>query len=189
VTSARDPGDELDRRVAVLLAGLCLLAVVVDAVWLSRLPTPAATPSLLLVLVVACGLLGGPAAGAIAGLSAGLVIDLAPPTALVTGTGAAGLAVAGAVAGMLVQRRRRPGPHAPRPWVRTLVDAGVTGLAALAGEVTTVAVLAVVRAGADTPLGVDAVLPEIAAGAAYAAVVALVVLPMVRAAARPLSAR
>ena len=195
MTAAGDRGgDDLDRRAAVLLAGLCLLAVVVDAVWLSRLATPGTTPSLLLVLVVAVGLHGGPAAGAVAGLSAGLLADLAPPTALVVGTGAAGLAVAGSVAGALVARRRS-GPHRPRPWARTLVEAGITGLAAPAGGAITAAALAGVRAvgelpgAADTPAAADAVLPGIGAGAAYAAVVALVVLPAVRGAARRLTAR
>lgn len=186
MTRAVEPG--LDRRVGVLLAGLCLLAMVVDAVWFARLPTPVTTPSLLLVLVVASGLLGGPVAGAITGLAAGLLADVAPPSALVVGVGAAGLAVAGAVAGWLAGRRR-PGPHPPGRGVRALTDAAITGLAALVGAAATAAALAAARAVADTPAVQGPLLPGLGASAAYAAVVALVVLPAVRAAARRLAAR
>lgn len=202
----------LDRRVAVLMAGLCLVAVVLDAVWFARAPTPLASPSLLLVLVVAVGLLGGARAGATAGLAAGLLADLTPPSALVVGVGAAGLAAAGVVGGLL--GRRHEGPHRPRRWVRTLVDAATTGVAALVGMCVVAAGRAAARAlvetpsvgrpgadasgadasgagafAADTPVDVVAVLQGIGAGAAYAAIVALIVLPVVRAAARRLSQR
>lgn len=197
----------LDRRVAVLMAGLCLVAVVLDAVWFARAPTPLASPSLLLVLVVAVGLLGGARAGATAGLAAGLLADLTPPSALVVGVGAAGLAAAGVVGGLL--GRRHEGPHRPRRWVRTLVDAATTGVAALVGMCVVAAGRVAARAlvetpsvgrpgadasgagafAADTPVDVVAVLQGIGAGAAYAAIVALIVLPVVRAAARRLSQR
>ena len=180
--AAPEKARPLDRRVVVLLAGLCLVAVVLDAVWFARAATPLATPSLLLVLVVGAGLLAGPSAGAVAGLAAGLLADLTPPSALVAGTGAAGLAVAGVVAGAL--RRRRDGPHVPPPWLLAVRDAATTGVAALAGLTAT----AVARAPDTLPAAL-AVLPGIGVGAAYAAAVALFVLPVVHRAARRVSAR
>ena len=59
--------------------GCVVLAQLLDVESLARWSWPGATPDLTLLVVVALALLGGPASGARAGLSAGLLADLAPP--------------------------------------------------------------------------------------------------------------
>ena len=66
----------------MLAAGLLVIAQLVDVALLSRWSWPGATPDLTLLVVVALALLGGPASGAVAGLSAGLLADLTPPGAV-----------------------------------------------------------------------------------------------------------
>jgi len=53
-----------------------LVAVVMQAAVLSRLPLPGGPPNLVLVLVIAIGLAGGGSAGLAAGFGAGLLTDL-----------------------------------------------------------------------------------------------------------------
>lgn len=53
-----------------------LVAVVLQAAVLSRLPLPGGPPNLVLVLVIAIGLAGGGSAGLAAGFGAGLLTDL-----------------------------------------------------------------------------------------------------------------
>ena len=65
----------LPRAVAVAL--LVVLAVVLQAAVLARLPLPGAAPDLVLAVVVAAGLVDGPRTGMLLGLAAGLLIDLA----------------------------------------------------------------------------------------------------------------
>ena len=67
-------------RRAALAAALLLLAVLIQVTLLSDLPWPgAAGPDLVLVVVVALALTGGPVEGMLAGFCAGLALDLAPP--------------------------------------------------------------------------------------------------------------
>lgn len=85
---------------AALLAGVVLPRFV---------PADAAAlvPDLVLVLVVAAALLGGPARGALAGLLAGWLVDVLPPASQYLGTHALTYALAGAVAGLWRQERSR----------------------------------------------------------------------------------
>jgi rod shape-determining protein MreD len=67
-----------------LFEGLLLFAAVFLQVGvLARLGLPGATPDLVLVYVAALAMLRGPLVGSIAGFSAGLLLDLVPPS---TGT-------------------------------------------------------------------------------------------------------
>jgi rod shape-determining protein MreD len=67
-------------RRAALAAALLLLAVLIQVTLLSDLPWPgAAGPDLVLVVVVALALTGGPVEGMLAGFCAGLALDVAPP--------------------------------------------------------------------------------------------------------------
>jgi|SRR5690606_3714539 rod shape-determining protein MreD len=81
-------------------------ALLVQFVLVNRLPLPAgATPDLVLLAVVGAALARGPAVGAALGFGAGLLVDLAPPTAHVAGLYAFVLAVVGYLAGRGVGNR------------------------------------------------------------------------------------
>jgi rod shape-determining protein MreD len=148
----------------VLAAGLVLLAQLLDVVVLSRWQLPVATPDLTLLVVVALAVLGGPRAGAVAGLSAGLLADLTPP-----GTAPLGLtAVAYGLAGALAGRWHRPGE---RSLVIPVVAAAGAAVVALA-----VQCLPDLLTGGR---GLGRTLATIGVGTAYEAVGALVVVPVV----------
>ncbi len=67
-------------RRAALAAALLLLAILIQVTLLTNLPWPgAAGPDLVLVVVVALALTGGPVEGMLAGFCAGLALDVAPP--------------------------------------------------------------------------------------------------------------
>jgi len=83
-----------------LLAAVAIVAaVVLQAAVFARLPLPGGPPSLVLVLVVAIGLAGGPNAGLAAGFGAGLLVDLLSDHPV--GILALAFALAGFVAGLL----------------------------------------------------------------------------------------
>jgi rod shape-determining protein MreD len=148
----------------VLAAGLVVLAQVVDVAVLSRLSWPGATPDLTLLVVVALALLGGPASGAVAGLSAGLLADLTPPGASPLGLTAVAYGLAGAVAG----RWHRPGERS--------VLLPMTAAAAAAATAATVQELALVLTGRES---LGTALVAVLACVLYSAVGALVVVPLV----------
>ncbi len=80
------------------MRGLALVVLAVVAVGLAA-RTPVLLPDLLLPVVVAGALVGGPVRGALIGLVAGWLVDLVPPGAVVLGTGALAYAVCGLLAG------------------------------------------------------------------------------------------
>jgi rod shape-determining protein MreD len=82
------------------LAGLALvvLAVVLQSAVVPRLPLPGGAPDLVLVLVIAVGLLRGPAEGMLTGFAAGLLVDALAVQAL--GSAALVLVVTGCLAGL-----------------------------------------------------------------------------------------
>ena len=74
-------------RRAVLSAAGIIAALVLQLTVVNRLPWPGgAAPDLVLLVVVALGLYGSPAAGAVTGFLAGLGLDIAPPGSYVIGT-------------------------------------------------------------------------------------------------------
>ena len=82
----------------LLRAALVVLAAALSAVVLPRVGSLG--PDLVLLVVVADGLLGGPTRGALVGLGAGWVVDLMPPAAATLGVAALTYATAGAVSGL-----------------------------------------------------------------------------------------
>jgi rod shape-determining protein MreD len=73
-------------RRAALSAALLVVALVLQLTVVNRLPLPGAGgPDLVLLLVVALGLSGRPATGAVTGFCAGLCLDIAPPGSYLIG--------------------------------------------------------------------------------------------------------
>ena len=83
---------------SLLRAVLVVLVAAFSAVVLPRLGPLG--PDLVLIVVVAAALLGGPAKGALLGLGAGWVVGLMPPAAATLGAAALTYAAAGAVSGL-----------------------------------------------------------------------------------------
>ncbi|GAA4358923.1 rod shape-determining protein MreD [Angustibacter luteus] len=148
----------------VLAAGLVVLAQLLNVCVLARWSWPGATPDLTLLVVVALALLGGPASGVVAGLSAGLLVDLTPPGAGPLGLTAVAYALAGAVAG----RWHRPGE-------RSLL-LPVTAAAAAALVASAVQALIPLLSGRES---IGSTLTGLGASVLYAVLGALVVVPVV----------
>jgi rod shape-determining protein MreD len=73
-------------RRAVLTVVLLVVALVLQLTVVNRLPLPGSGgPDLVLLVVVALGLSGGPATGAVTGFCAGICLDLAPPGSYLIG--------------------------------------------------------------------------------------------------------
>ncbi len=104
---------------SLLRAALVVLAAAISAVVLPRLAS-LGRPDLVLLVVVAAALLGGPAKGALLGLGAGWVVDLMPPGGSTLGVAALTYAAAGAAAGLW---HRDSGRSAVLPALATLAAA------------------------------------------------------------------
>jgi rod shape-determining protein MreD len=98
----------LVRACAVVLAALLMVSLTARGL--------APVPDLVLPLVVAGALLGGPSRGALLGLAAGWVVDLMPPGSPVLGSAALLYAAAGLLAGA----GRREG-ETPMAWLAVVV--------------------------------------------------------------------
>jgi rod shape-determining protein MreD len=107
---------------AVLLVVAAMVAVTVG----TRSAVP--VPDLVLPVVVAGGLLGGPARGGLLGLAGGWLVDLVPPGATVLGTSALLYAACGLLAGA----GRREGVA---PWGWVVVVGAASAVLASAGRV------------------------------------------------------
>jgi len=89
-------------RRTILSAVLLAAALIFQLTVVNRLPLPGAgTPDLLLLAVVALGLCGSPAAGAVTGFCAGLGLDLAPPGSYLIGEYALAFCLIGYLCGRL----------------------------------------------------------------------------------------
>jgi rod shape-determining protein MreD len=93
-------------RVA-LTAVLVVVALALQVTFLSRLPLPGATPDLVLLVVVATALSGGPMVGLLTGFAAGLALDLVPPADHEVGRWALVLTVVGYLSGLARAESRR----------------------------------------------------------------------------------
>ena len=93
-------------RVA-LTAVLVVVPIALQVTFLSRLPLPGATPDLVLLVVVATALSGGPTVGLLTGFAAGLAVDLVPPADHEVGRWAFVLTVVGYLAGLAQDGTRR----------------------------------------------------------------------------------
>jgi rod shape-determining protein MreD len=90
-------------RRAAFAAGLLLLAVLIQLTVLNnvRLPGGGAGPDLVLVVVVALALTGGPLEGMLGGFCAGLALDVAPPATHLVGQYALVFCLVGYAAGRI----------------------------------------------------------------------------------------
>lgn len=151
---------------SLLVVAALLTALVVQVSLLSRLGLPGAVPDLVLVVVLAFGMAGGPLTGTIVGFCGGLLVDLAPPSMSIAGQGALVFALAGYAAGYLAAGRGWPG-------LRPVL--AVAGLAAGA-----LAALAVIGQLLSSPEVTWSRLPLlIGTEALYAGLLAMLVLPLV----------
>ncbi|RLV49694.1 rod shape-determining protein MreD [Nocardioides mangrovicus] len=119
------------------VAGLVLVAVVLQTAVLSQMPVWGVTPDLVLVVVVGVALVRGPEIGSITGFCAGLAVDLAPTADHVAGRWALALAVVGYLVGRLHAERSAWGGDRPLDAVLA-VGAGsfvATSIFALSGFV------------------------------------------------------
>jgi rod shape-determining protein MreD len=158
-------------RRALLIATLILVAVVVQVTVLAPLPFPGATPDLVLVVVAAVAFSFGAVPGAVTGFAAGLVIDLAPPAEGTVGMSSLILTLVGYALGRVFEAPDRP----------VIVTTLLTAAAAAAGVL-----LAAVVGGllGDPRILWEQVPSFMATTAVYAAVLALPVVPLVRAMSR-----
>lgn len=153
------------RRV-VLCALLIVLAVIVEVTVLAPLDFPGATPSLVLVVVAALAFVFGPITGASCGFAAGLLLDLAPPAAGTLGISSLILTVIGYALGRVFDSDSRPLA------VTTLLTAAAAALSVLAG--------AALGGLLGNPRIVWGDVPVmILTAALYAAILALLVIPVV----------
>ena len=88
------------------LAGVVLLAVVLQVAFFAAFSIDGVVPNLALLVVVAAALVRGPEFAAVLGFLAGLAIDLAPPADHVAGRWALALVVVGYLAGRVRQDAR-----------------------------------------------------------------------------------
>lgn len=154
------------RRVwpVLVLGSMLLVAVLLQVGLLAVLPLPGATPDLVLVVVAALAIAGGPGTGAAAGFTGGLLLDLVPPAAHAAGQWALVLTLVGYAAGHVGDPRLRPG-------TRLVLVGLLAGLASVA-YVTVSGLL-----GAPWP-GIGDLALLAGSATAYAAVVAAVLVPV-----------
>lgn len=88
------------RRVIFQIA-VVLTAVLLQVCIVNRLGLPGGTPDLVVIVVVAFALVGGPQRGAIVGFAAGLAVDFLPPADHLAGRFAFAYAIVGYLAGLL----------------------------------------------------------------------------------------
>jgi len=109
------------RRAGIIAVAL-LVACLLEVTLLSRLGIPGATPDLVVVTVVAIAFAYGPATGAVAGFSAGMLLGLTPPATGSLGAAAVVYLTIGLVSSLSVDPRDRSVP----------VILGVCGLSCVA---------------------------------------------------------
>lgn len=150
----------------LVIAGVLLLAVVLQSAVLARLPLPGPTPDLLLLAVIGVALSLGANAGAVTGFAAGLLMALAPPASGPLGLSAVILAIVGYMVGSRAAGERLA-------WAEVAGLAGAAGAATAAGSLVMAAVW-----GTGWPGAVPALL-IVALQAGYCAVLAILVAPAV----------
>jgi rod shape-determining protein MreD len=153
-----------------LSAFVILIALILQLTIVNRLALPGGgVPDLPLVAVVALGLGGSPAAGAIAGFFAGLCLDVAPPGSFVVGQYALILCIVGYLSGELGRLVARS----------AFLAMAAAAAAAIAGEVMQAALGMLLRDPQVTLAAVRHVLPSSALQDAVAAPLALYLITVV----------
>ena len=150
----------------MLTVALVVTALLVELTAIPLFHLPGATPDVLVVTVIALGFVGGPVRGAATGFLAGVLLDLAPPSAGVLGLSAVVFVVAGYVAGTLGAERDRG----------AFATVGITGLLAAA---TTLGIAVVGGLVGDPRISWDRVPGLMLTQLAYSLVVAAFVVPLV----------
>lgn len=133
---------------------------------LAALDLPGATPDLLLVIVLALAMAGGPLTGVVIGFAAGVLLDLAPPASSSLGQTAAIYAIAAFIAGHI---ELSPG----RPEVMTML-----GLAAISGGVVIAQALLGTLLG-TAHVAISELIFLTVTQVIYALILSLVILPLV----------
>ena len=110
------------------VAAVVLVAVLLQPAVVARLPLPGAPPDLVLCVVVAVALAGGPLAGMLSGFGAGLLADLTADHEL------GRLALAYLLGGVLAGRLADEPPRSPAVRVLVVVSAAAGALAVHAVE-------------------------------------------------------
>ena len=88
-------------RRQLLATAFVVTALLLQATVVNRLPLPEGWPDLVVLVVIALALVGGPAYGAVVGFSAGLAADVLPPADHTMGRLAPAYAVVGYAAGLV----------------------------------------------------------------------------------------
>lgn len=158
------------RRI-ILCAILVVLAVVIEVSVLAPLPFPGATPGIVLVTVAAIAFAFGPVTGSAVGFAAGLLLDLAPPASGTIGVSALILTLVGFALGRVFDAEDRP------LVVTTALTAVAAALAVLGGA-------ALGGILGNPRVQWDQVPVMILTAALYAAILSLVMVPLVRRLAR-----
>lgn len=160
-------------RRALLVGSLIVIAAILELTVLAPLRLPGATPSLVVVVVAGIAFTFGAVTGAAAGFAAGLLVDLAPPAAGTIGISALVLTVIGYALGRVFEADERP------LLLTTGLTAAAAGVAVLAG--------ALLGGLLGNPRVLwDEVPSMVVAAAFYAAILALPLIPLIRAAGRRL---
>ena len=158
-------------RRALLVGTLVVLAAILELTVLAPLGLPGATPSLVVVVVAGIAFTFGPLTGASAGFAAGLLLDLAPPAAGTVGISALVLTVIGYALGRVFEADERP------LLLTTGLTAAAAGVAVLAG--------ALLGGLLGNPRVLWDEVPSMTVAAAlYSGILAVPVVPLIRAAAR-----
>jgi rod shape-determining protein MreD len=124
-------------RQVLIIGTAVLVSVIVELTLLSRLDLPGATPDLVVVTVVAIGLSMGPTQGAVAGFSAGILVDIAPPADTLLGVNAIVYLAVGFITGFAVDPRDRTVP----------IEIGIVGLSVAGATAATSALDAMMGSG------------------------------------------
>lgn len=169
-------------RSAWLVVLSLAVALILQLTLLNRLQLPGTgVPDLVLVLVAAVGVAGGPLAGAVTGFFAGLAADLAPPGSLAIGQYALIFCLAGWAAGRL-----RPAVNRSERHLAGLVGTAVVAVVVAAAELAAVLLGKLLSPASESLQQVHLALP---ASVAYDWALIPVVLPLVMLAAALLAVR
>jgi len=94
-------------RRPMLVVAFVFTALLAQATVVNRIPLPEGRPDLVVLVVIALALVGGPAYGAVLGFSAGVAADILPPADHTIGRLALAYAVVGYAAGLVEDAEER----------------------------------------------------------------------------------
>lgn len=151
---------------AAVVAGMLLLAVLLQTAVLARLPVPGPVPDLVLLVVIGAALTTGANAAAVTGFAAGILVALVPPSVAPVGLAAILYSLVGYYVGSRAAGER-------------LARGESAAIAAGAGALVAAATLAVAALWGDGWPGAIAAAVLVGIQAAYCGVLGLFVPPAV----------